>query len=412
MTKKQKKFLVNVLGGFSVILMAASLFGITVYKRALDENLYKEALEKSEIYTVKADIIERKATEALIEWEKDLIASIVPEDALGENPLVKTATSFLVDTLVEQQTPAFVESVFDRVDLAEVFRSVTEKKIDADISWLRGEREAHEAFSYIPTPEQIEQIKGSNFTQMLDVLIKNSLGVNELPECQSPGEVTQNLTRIAQGDVNNVTCTTDQISRVLEGEVDGLAVSRVADIVGEKADTVAQGSRVNAFLTDIYNLSYAVAQIKQTALDMRADIQTTLRWLYAAFFVSIAVFCIAIFLTKKGERFCKGVILFFSAGALIVFIALMHYTVFSHLLLRAVPFERIVMGTNILTNAEGALLTNSIQFIVRYITTHLVSMSFTIGVWLMALSAIACGVYKSYENRMDIKRWIDGKMKK
>ena len=412
MTKKQSKILVNVLGITSVILMAASIFGITVYKRSLDETLYKEALEKSQIYTVAADIIERKTTEMLIEWEKGLIQSIVPESALEENPLAKTAVSLLIGTLVEQQTPVFVESMFDRVDLAEFFQSITEKKIDADISWLRGEKELHDVFGYIPTPEQIEQIKGSNFTQILDTLVMNSLGVNELPECQNAEEIGQNLARIAKGDVNNVTCTTEQISEVLAGEVDELAVSKVAGIVGGKADEITQESRINALLDDIYNLSYAVAQIKQIALDMRSDIQKTLRWLYAALGISFMLFVTTIFFTQKKKRFQKGVLLFFSSGVAVVFIALMHYIVFAHLLLRAVPFQKIAMGTNILTDAEGTLLINSIQFIVEYITTNLVSLSLTIGVWMVILSGIVYGVQKIYEHWYDIRNWIDEKMKK
>lgn len=56
----------------AIILMSLSFFTIAVYKRVLDESLYIEALNQSQIYMIVADIIERNIYESIIIWEKEL----------------------------------------------------------------------------------------------------------------------------------------------------------------------------------------------------------------------------------------------------------------------------------------------------------------------------------------------------
>lgn len=133
MTERNQQTLANALGIIGVILLAGSLFAITVYKRALDETLYKEAIAQSQIYTVVADIVERKVIESVIVWEKDLITKLVPDRIVDNNPIASQVLTFILDTVVEEQTPNYISGLFDKVDLENVLRSMTEKKIDSDI---------------------------------------------------------------------------------------------------------------------------------------------------------------------------------------------------------------------------------------------------------------------------------------
>ncbi|XLQ19687.1 MAG: hypothetical protein ACKUBY_03785 [Candidatus Moraniibacteriota bacterium] len=411
MTKKQNKILVRVLSVASIVLMSLSIFTITVYKRALDEELYKEALNQSHIYEIVANVIERNVSEAIIAWEKDLVNNLMPEP-VKNNTLANTALSFVLDTVIEKQTPDLVSNIFGKIGLADVFQNVTEKTIETDLQWLKGEIDAHEAFGYIPTPEQIEGIKESNFTQILGNVAKNAFGVQNLPECKSMNEVNANILRIANGNIAEVTCTTEQIDMVMNESMKNSGIGTVVDKVGSGAQELAQNSSVNELLTDVYNVSYAIAQIKQIAIDVRQDVQGILKWSYFVLFLSVVIGGFAIYRKESGGRTVQTITITFASGLTIAIIAVLHYILLSKLLLGVIPFENIVLGTNILTGAEAALLTNSIKFIVEYIVTGIVKLSFVIGVWMTILSSLAFGGVKLYENREVLKKKFKGMISK
>jgi len=412
MTKKQNKMVIRFLSVVAVALMAMSIFTITVYKRALDGDLYKEALSQSQIYVIVANIIERNIAESLVAWEKDLVNNLMPQETVSNIPFANEALSFVLDTVIEKQTPELVSNLIGKIGLAETFQNITEKKIEADLQWLKGEKEAHEAFGYIPTPEQIKNVKDSDFTTILDDVVKNALGVNKLPICKSNAEANKNIALIAAGKARDVACTSEQIDVLLLEEFDNSGIKTAVNRIGDGADTLVENSSVNALLDDIYNVSYTIAQIKQIAVNVRADIQSTLKWAYFMLFTSIILGGVVMYLQNVGTRMKIFITMIFSTGFLISVVALLHYVLFSRLLLNAIPFEDVVLGTNLLTSAEVTLLTNSIKFIIEYIVTRIVSLSLVIGVWMMVLSGLIYSIMKLYENRALIQKKINNMINK
>ncbi len=412
MTKKQSNILVRSLSLFAIIFMTMSIIGITMYHSILNENLYKDALAKSEIYTIVVDIVERNISESLVAWEKNLVNELIPGDAFGNNKLISGALLFVLNTVVEQQTPELVSSVFEKIGLAEVFQNVVEKSIDRDIAWLKGEHQAHEMFSYIPTPEQIESLKGGTFTQLLDGVIKNAVGINALDECTSDAEINTNITHINEGNVDNVTCTSPQIDRLLDEQLANSKINTVINKVGGGADTIAQGSQVNALLTDIFEFSLTVANIKQGMLDMRSTIHNILTTSYVILGLSLIAGGFAIFLQKKEKRLRESVIIVSSSGLLILAATGLYYLMFSRFLVNAIPLNTVTFSTNALTSAEGALLANSLRFILDYIVTGIISLTFKVGIWISLLGLVMYAGLRSYKHRVVIKKQFDRIYKK
>lgn len=412
MTKEHKNIAVRALRLFSIIFMTVSIIGITMYHSILNADLYKEALDKSEIYTIVVDIVERNISESLVAWEKNLLDELIPGDAFGDNKFISGALSFVLNTVVEQQTPELVSSVFEKIGLAEVFQNVVEKAIDRDIAWLKGEHQAHEMFSYIPTPEQIESLKGGTFTQLLDGVVKNAVGINELAQCTSDSEVNANIVRINEGNVKNITCTSPQIDKLLDEEFANSKINTVINKVGGGADTIAQDSQVNALLTDIYDFSLTIANIKQGMLDMRAAVQSILTASYVVLGLSIIAGGFAIFLQKREKRFRESVIIVSSTGLVIIAVTGLYYLIFSRILANAIPLNEVTFSTNALTSAEGALLANSLRFILDYIITGIIALTFKMGIWISLLGLVMYAGLRSYRHRSAIKKQFDRIYKK
>ncbi len=412
MTKKQNNILVRSLSLFAIIFMTMSIIGITMYHSILNANLYKDALAKSEIYTIVVDIVERNISESLVAWEKNLVNELIPGDAFGNNKLISGALSFVLNTVVEQQTPELVASVFEKIGLAEVFQNVVEKAIDRDIAWLKGEHQAHEMFSYIPTPEQIESLKGGTFTQLLDGVVKNAVGINALAECTSDVEISTNITHINEGNVGNVTCTSPQIDRLLDEQLANSKINTVIAKVGGGADTIAKDSQINALLTDIYEFSLTVANIKQGMLDMRSAIQGILTTSYIVLGLSLIVGGFAIFFQSKEKRFRESVIIVSSTGVLIMLATGLYYLIFSRLLANTIPLSNVTFSTNALTSAEVALLANSLRFILDYVVTGIITPTFRTGIWISLLGLVMYAGLRSYRHRTVIKKQLDRIYKK
>jgi len=411
MTTKHKKLTVRILTVFAVIFMTISIIGVTMYHSILNETLYKEALYKSGIYTIVTDIIERNISESLVAWEKNLVNELVPSDAF-DNKLVGGALSFVLHTVVEQQTPDLVSNVFEKIGIAEVFQNVVEKAIDRDIAWLEGELEAHEIFAYIPSPEKIENLKGGTFTQLLDGVVKNAVGLNSLDQCVNNAEINANITRISQGNVKNITCTSVQIDQLLDEEFTNSNINTVIAKVGGGADAIAQDSKINALLDDIYDLSLTIANIKQGLLDMRSMVQSTLKASYVILGLAIICAGFAIFVQKNERRFEELVIIIFSSGVSIVIFSGLYYLIFSHLIAKAIPLNEVVFSTNALTSSEVALLANSLRFILDYIVTGIILFTFKAGVWISLTGLVMYAGLRSYKSRMEIKKHLDKIYKK
>lgn len=407
MTTEQNNILVRSLSLFAIIFMTISIIGITMYHSILNANLYKEALDKSEIYTIVVDIVERNISESLVAWEKNLINELIPGDAFNNNELISGALSFVLNTVVEQQTPELVSNVFEKIGLAEVFQNVVEKSIDRDIAWLKGEHQAHEMFSYIPTPEKIESLEGGTFTQLLDNVVKNAVGINALAQCTSNAEINANIVQINQGNMKGITCTSPQIDALLNEEFDNSTINTVINKVGGGADTIAQDSQVNALLTDIYDFSLTVANIKQGMLDMRSAIQNILTTSYVILGLSLIAGGFAIFLQKKEKRFRESVIIVSSSGLSILVATGLYYLIFSRLLANAIPLNEVTFSTNALTSAEGALLANSLRFILDYIVTGIIAVTFKAGIWISLVGLVMYAGLRSYKHRGAIKKQLD-----
>lgn len=233
-----------------------------------------------------------------------------------------------------------------------------------------------------------------------------------MPQCQNDEEIYQNLERIAGGDTQGVTCTSPQIAPFLVNQQDIKGVTQVADALDTKIAVVTQESRITALLGDIYNVSKTIAELKVMVLEFRADVQGIIRWLYVIFGVGCIVCAVGIFYTRAGERIKRSILLLFTTGFAVSFVALLHYLIFSRLLMRAIPFDKMAIGSTVLTPTEVTALTDSIRFIVEYIITGLVSLSFTLGIWVMGGAAVLYGIYMTFVHRCEITTYMRNLRKK
>jgi hypothetical protein len=405
MNKKQSKILRITFGVISILMMSLSIFTITIYKQALNPDLYKQAFAQSDIYEITVDIFERKISESLISWEKQLVASLVP-DGIQDKKIASLALNFVTGTIIEQQTPAVVSDIFDKIDVKSVLQNIIEKQIDNDISWLKGERETREIFNYIPTPEQIQSIDSSNLIGLVDSLTKNALGINNLPQCRTQHEVNENIKMIMSNNAQAVTCTSSQIDVLLEEAYSQSKLKNINTRVSTNISQSKYGSEIENFLEDIYNVSYALANLKQAAINIQANIQYVKTWSLFLLFLSFILGGISVYLHEKGKRLRAGVLLILINGVAILLLATL-YSVIAYFSFGNIMFSEMAIGTNFLTSTESTLLTNSVQYIVEHIIYGLVDLSWVVGFWIVILSGLTFGIIKVYDHRQYFKTKFD-----
>jgi hypothetical protein len=403
MQEKRKSLIANILTTFAIIFMSVSIIGISMYHSILNASLYKDAIYKSGIYTTVSEIIERNISTALVSWERDLINQLVPNDRI-ENERVNTAIIMVLNTVVEQQTPELVSNIFDKIGLPTVFQTITEKKIDNDIAWLRGEREMREIFTYIPTPEQIEKLKGSSFTQVLDNFAKAAiLNTKDLPACENEEQISANLEKIKNGDTKSVTCSSDQINAMLEASFDNSKASTLVEKVGDGTQNlVEQNSKIDGLLDDIYNLSMAVAQLKQDAINARSAMHALLQTAYVLFWLAAITGIIGVVMQRKGSQARQFVITVFATGLSVTIFALLYYVALVHFVIGSIPFDNVTFSTKALTVQEGTALMEALKFIVNYIAKGIIHPTFIIGVWTAVVGGIMWLWLLVYKKRKQI----------
>lgn len=389
----------------AVLIFTLSVLTLTLYNQVLNPNLYKNALVQSHIYEVTADILETEIAEAVVSWEKNALDSLIGATALGEKKVIEGSLNFVLGYVIEKQTPLLVESIFEKIQVATILQNIMEKAIDRDIAWLRGEREAGKVFEYIPTPEQIEELQGSELSDVIGAILEPKVeAVQEkiLPVCATNTEVLENVQRLVQGDRQNITCTSERIRELEKDIINSEPVQETVGSVQSKVGEALASERVTHILTDIMGVSSALADMKQEMIDLR----DTIRFIHstAVFFVlvSIGLAIASIVYTSKNSRMRKFAIFMVVSGGLLFLYATIHYFVFSGMITRAIPSDQIAFGTKVLTPADGLMLTDSIRSIALYIAQGLVAQTFAIGTLLLTIGGLLWAILSTYKNRHKI----------
>jgi len=181
-------------------------------------------------------------------------------------------------------------------------------------------------------------------------------------------------------------------------------VKTLVDKVGGGADALAQNSRVNALLSDIYNFSLAVAEVKQDAINARAMMQGILQTAQILFWLSIVLSIIAIVMQQRGKQVKQFITIFFATGVSVTIFALIYYVVLMHFVVGSIPFSEVTFSTKALTATEGTMLINSLQFIINYIAKGIISLTFSIGMWMTIIGGLLYGWLAVFKNRKKILR--------
>ncbi len=402
----------------AVLIFSLSTLTLTLYNQALNSQLYKNALVQSQIYGVAADILETEVTEAVMTWEKNALDSLMGATAIGDKPVIEGSLSFVLGYVIEKQTPQLVENIFEKIQVATLLQNITEKSIDRDIAWLRGEQEGTKVFQYMPTPDQIEELQGSELTDVIGTLLApkvETVKENILPVCATNTEVLENVQRLVQGNKDNITCTSPRIREFEKDLVTSEPVQGAVGSVQEKVGEVLASERMESVLSDIYGVSLVLANMKQDMIGLRDAIRFIHSTATFFFLVSIGLAIASLFYTVKNARMRRFSVMLVISGGLLFLYAIMHYFLLSEMITRAIPYDQIAFGTKVLTPEDGLMLTDSIRSAALYIARGLVAQTFAIATLLLTIGGLLYAILATYKNRHKIAtkgREMKAKMQK
>lgn len=382
-----------------VVFTSFSIITLTTRWRLLTPQVYNEAIAQSGIYELSTEVVEEKATDALIALEKQIIISLGLEENSTDRSFLENAIVWALTNTLDDATATLVSKVSERIDLTGIFRSATETLIANDIAWLRGETEAPEIFQLIPEPEAIMEFRSGIEDQIEKPrsVSKSLERITNLPICGSSTESSSNLVFAKQGNLASITCTSEEITLAVTTSVANIAQSEMLwgeGGLGAELDNLGLTSAVDA----IYETSLAIANLKQDALAFRNAVARSRET--AMFFLSVSLPLLAYALiVSKGKRVRTLLRTYLATGLVICVFAIIEYLILTNALAHFVG-DATITSEGFLSATQQIRLAQSIRSIELYIVRDVSYFLLLAGVSLVALTATPLAVFKFMDRRL------------
>lgn len=352
----------------AVLIATSSVLVLSLRYALLNPSLYKEAFDQSGIYQVTTQIVEDKTTEALSSLMKSLVAQIGIVEQTEENRTVlTTALIYVLNTLIDTQTERLVNDFYSNINFSGFLQDTINTAIDQSLAWLTGETEAGEFFQIIPSPEEVEQFQNSSLVDLVTGVVGGALGVEQLPECTSEEQEATNLALITDGQILQVTCTSENIAPALQAAVESLLPSEAINRVEGQVEETIDAFQIRPVLEDIMGVVETLANLKAYALGLRELVQSSRDIAVFGLLVSFILTLVSLYLSPK-ERFSTFVRMGLGVGVSILAISITYYLVISNAVMATLPLDvNLQFGNSALSASQTTALVISIRSIVSYI---------------------------------------------
>jgi hypothetical protein len=318
-----------------VIIFSLSVAVLGIRSQLLNAQMYKAALLQSGIYNVTSDIAQQKVTDAVVSFQKQLLQELSTSSSV-QRPTLTNAIVLTLSTFIDNQTSDFVQKSFNYLNVSTTLQQIAEKNIDRDINWLLGNQESSEVFSYIPSTQDLERISKPNFNQIL-------------PDQQAQTAQDLFVRFINESSVGNV-------------------------------------------VTDIYNIMFQLAEVKEKAIYARQFVQVSKTLALIGVFVSFIMLSLAAFFTSKNKKIQQTLLNIFYSGAVLTSVVLVYYLTVA--LLNLNTLGALDLSNTSLTFSQQLLLTQSINSAKLYIYQQIPLTVLTVGLVLLCSSGAALVIKK------------------
>jgi len=373
---------------FAVIFGVTGFYMLAAWNRVMTPDVYIEAFEESGVYREVTNVIEAQFTYYLQVQGKELVATIIQQEAEDEdsaNRLIdRNLIVWTLNTIIDNRTGNVVSAMSDRIGLEENIQNFTETALTKSLGWVRGDVQAPRVLLSIPTVEQVQNINERGLARDgLTGIAFNAFGFNELPECTSNSDEREVLSQIAGGDFMNIKCVTDRVTPALKERIESTipadSLARVEARVEERFDlykleTLSQG--VTDFVLNLSKLKEQVVQHRDTIQAVRSF---SIGLIVAAFIFSVAAYA---FSPKRTIKIFMYIGLF--TGLLLSAVGSILSVTIADRISGLIDLSGLALNSEAISLAQATLLSQSLEMSAIYIGQHIHDYVIWTGITLMA----------------------------
>jgi hypothetical protein len=388
----------------AILFTVISLSVLTVRAQLLNPQMYTDALEESGVYSSISDILETKTTSYLISAQKQLVSTIA-DSYNPENQVVQKLEPVVVlflDSLIDRETEKAVSQVFEKLQVESALKNGSAGVITYSVDWLAGIREDPKFLSYIPDPERLTEIKDQGAVPFFVSQVKQDIGVEDLPPCETVTQVTQNLSTIAQGKISDVTCYSPEIKAVVERGAEVAAPKIAQTQLAMTVNDYLEKYQIRTLVEDLFNSLLNIAYLKQDLYQLREYVIQSKEWAVNGFIISLIMLVIGLILTEK-RRIKTLFTVYLVSGISMTVWAVFNMMSLSYLVNKSMPNNLALITDPAISTAQKIALANSIRQAGAYIAQDLVSGMLTIGLLMVAVSLGGLIVVKIFQKRKSKK---------
>jgi len=402
--RKVFKYILIVL---AVILTVGSLSLFTVRQKLLDPDVYTDALRQSGIYEEITDIVEDQLTRELIDVGKTAVAELGIQEK--EDDVINNVLVWLLNTIIDTQTGTLVSYISDSVGLENLVQQVSEKAILYALEWLSGERETPEFLKYVPTKAELEAVREINVADVIALVTRRAIGIEDLPECANREELITNLNLVKDGRILKLTCTSPELDEVINQTIIRLIPQEMIVTVESTIQGYIDQANLQPIIDQAFTIAIQVAEEKEMLEQVREYVIASKQVIIWMFVFSLLTMIGALLLAES-KRLRLFAIIYFISGIIILVKGVFGYSALPYIILNTVSFEDLFVS-GALAPAQTALLIESIKLLTSSIIQNIFSPTMYLGLIMAAVAAviwIADFIARRYDFYKKTKNYFKG----
>jgi|GEM_PF-3599113 len=379
--RKTFKYILVVL---AVILTVGSLALFTVRRQVLDPAVYTDALARSGIYEEITAIAEDRLTQELIAVGKSAVAEL--GIAEQEEDVISNILVWLLNTVIDSQTGTLVKYISDAVGFDQLVQQASETAIRYSLEWLGGERPTPEFLKYIPTKAELEAARDINVADLIALVTRRALRIENLPACANRDELIQNLELVRDRRFMQLTCTTPELDPIINQSIVDLIPPEIVTTIEGTVQTYIDRANLQPIIDQAFAVAITIAEKKEALETLREYVIASRQVAIWMLVGSILAMIGALILAEK-RRVRLFAIIYFASGLAILVKAAFGYGILPYIVIRSVSFDSLI-AWGALSPAQSALLIESIKILVVSIIQNLFIAALYLGAIMTAAAAL------------------------
>lgn len=388
MSEKYQKIIGISLLVLAIVLGFTGSYILALWQRALNAEIYVEALDQSGVYTEVTNVIEAQVTYYL-KTEGKLLVETLAEEQLredeDENRIInKALLIWLLNSVIDNRTETAVSRVSQRIGLEASLKTYSETAITNTLDWVRGDVEDPQIFALIPSVEELENREKFNLRAFLLDFVYDTLGFNDLPECPDSDSARDALRQISEGQWLGIACVSEKIRpAVVERIGESIPENALADVEQTIQESNAK-YRLDTLTDGLNEFVLQLSKLKEQILNVRHMMESLRVGAIVLILLSL-LSALGAFFVYPRRNFRVFAVIGLGIGLSLTIVGVILDLVLRNEITNAYDLSEIDISSEAISVAQSALLADSLYQMVFYIGDHVNDYAIQAGLIITAL---------------------------